>query len=151
ERDSERTQQILAEQGEEEQDRARDQHGADRHRATMGPGRAAGEAGEDRRAARRVDDQQEGDEGRGEERAHRPAGGTRPARICAATRVLRSSTAIVIGPTPPGTGVIAPATSTAEAKSTSPTSLVLPSPASIRLMPTSITVAPGFSQSPLTI
>ena len=53
---------------------------------------------------------------------------------------------MVIGPTPPGTGVIAPATSAALAKSTSPTSLP-----STRLMPTSITVAPGFSQSPLII
>ncbi len=33
---------------------------------------------------------------------------------------------MVIGPTPPGTGVMAPATSTAAAKSTSPTSRVLP-------------------------
>ena len=42
--------------------------------------------------------------------------------------VLCSRQAMVIGPTPPGTGVIAPATSTASAKSTSPTSRVLPSP-----------------------
>ena len=47
---------------------------------------------------------------------------------CAATRVLRSRTAMVIGPTPPGTGVIAPATSLALAKSTSPTSLPLARP-----------------------
>jgi hypothetical protein len=33
---------------------------------------------------------------------------------------------MVIGPTPPGTGVIAPATALADAKSTSPTSLVFP-------------------------
>ena len=57
---------------------------------------------------------------------------------------MRISTAIVIGPTPPGTGVSAPATP-ATAGSTSPTS-----PASVRLMPTSITVAPGFTQSALT-
>ncbi len=54
---------------------------------------------------------------------------------------------MVIGPTPPGTGVIAPATAAAEAKSTSPTSRVRPS-RSMRLMPTSITVAPGFTQAP---
>ena len=53
-----------------------------------------------------------------------PPAARRPARPCAATRVLRKSTAMVIGPTPPGTGVIAPATSDAEAKSTSPTRLV---------------------------
>ena len=61
---------------------------------------------------------------------------------------------MVIGPTPPGTGVIAPATSAQLSKSQSPTSRVLPSPrsgASMRLMPTSITVAPGLIQSPVTI
>ena len=42
------------------------------------------------------------------------ASGT-PARRWAATSVLRSRTAIVMGPTPPGPGVIAPATSTASA------------------------------------
>jgi hypothetical protein len=56
---------------------------------------------------------------------------------------------MVIGPTPPGTGVIAPATSAALANSTSPSSRVLPPSPSRRFMPTSITVAPGFSQSPL--
>ena len=40
-------------------------------------------------------------------------------------------------------GVIRPATSTADSNSTSPTN-----PSSVRLMPTSITVAPGLSQSP---
>ncbi len=44
------------------------------------------------------------------------------------------------GPTPPGTGVIADATSTAEAKSTSPT--MWPS---TTLIPTSTTTAPGLS------
>ena len=56
------------------------------------------------------------------------------------------------GPTPPGTGVIAPATCTASAKATSPTIFVLPSPfsgAGTRLTPTSITNAPGLIQSPL--
>src|SRR5690348_4801067 len=50
--------------------------------------------------------------------------------------------AIVIGPTPPGTGVIAPATSPTGPKSTSPTR-----PSSVRLMPTSMTVAPCFTMS----
>ena len=36
---------------------------------------------------------------------------------------------MVIGPTPPGTGVIAPATSLASSKATSPTSRLLPSSA----------------------
>src|SRR3546814_2218408 len=63
---------------------------------------------------------------------------------------------MVIGPTPPGTGVMAPATAAASAKATSPTSRVLPPPGtsegtSTRLMPTSITVAPGFTQLPFTI
>ena len=56
---------------------------------------------------------------------------------------------MVIGPTPPGTGVMAPATLTASAKSTSPTSLPLPSGFTMRLMPTSMTMAPGLIQSPL--
>ena len=60
--------------------------------------------------------------------------------------MLASNIAIVIGPTPPGTGVILPATAAAESNSTSPTS-----PASVLFMPTSITVAPGLIQSPLTI
>ncbi len=61
---------------------------------------------------------------------------------------------MVIGPTPPGTGVIAEATSTASSNATSPTSRVLPSPfsgAGTRLMPTSMTTAPGFTQSPRTM
>src|SRR5579863_2628534 len=60
-----------------------------------------------------------------------------------ASSVLRNSMAMVIGPTPPGTGVIAPATFAAASNSTSPISRVLPgSAAGTRLMPTSITVAP---------
>ena len=43
------------------------------------------------------------------------------ARSRAALSVFTSSIAIVIGPTPPGTGVIAPATSLTASKSTSPT------------------------------
>ena len=65
--------------------------------------------------------------------------------------VLRSRQAIVIGPTPPGTGVIAPATSMASSKATSPTNLRVAVRRLDRLMPTSMTVAPGFSQPPLTI
>ena len=56
--------------------------------------------------------------------------------------MLTSSIAIVIGPTPPGTGVIAAATSAAASKSTSP-----PRPSSVRLTPTSITTAPGLTAS----
>ena len=55
---------------------------------------------------------------------------------------------MVIGPTPPGTGVIAPATSIASSKATSPSSLRVPSGCSTRSWPTSMTVAPGFSQPP---
>ncbi len=54
--------------------------------------------------------------------------------------VFSSRQAIVIGPVPPGMGVIAPATACTASKSTSPTM-----PASVREMPTSITVAPGFT------
>ena len=63
----------------------------------------------------------------------------------AAFNVFFISIAIVIGPTPPGTGVIAPATGSADAKSTSPTSVF----GAIRFMPTSITTAPGFIISPV--
>ena len=56
--------------------------------------------------------------------------------------MLTSSIAIVIGPTPPGTGVIAAATSAAASKSTSPQS-----PSSLRFMPTSMTTAPGLIAS----
>ena len=61
---------------------------------------------------------------------------------------------MVIGPTPPGTGVIRPATAAASSKATSPTTRVLPCAAfsgsreGTRLMPTSTTVAPGLIQSP---
>ncbi len=53
---------------------------------------------------------------------------------------MARSIALVIGPTPPGTGVIAPATSSTASKSTSPTR-----PVSVRLTPTSMTVAPGLT------
>src|SRR5690349_2883299 len=63
-----------------------------------------------------------------------------------ALTVLRSRQAIVIGPTPPGTGVIAEATSATSSWSTSPNR-----PSSRRFWPTSMTIAPGFTQSRLTI
>src|SRR3972149_125650 len=55
------------------------------------------------------------------------------------------SIATVIGPTPPGTGVIARARLEADSNSTSPTSL----PLSKRLIPTSTTTAPSRTMSPL--
>mmetsp|Transcript_32862 Transcript_32862/g.97833 ORF Transcript_32862/g.97833 Transcript_32862/m.97833 type:complete len:299 (-) Transcript_32862:433-1329(-) len=66
--------------------------------------------------------------------------------------VFLSSIAIVIGPTPPGTGVMAPATRETWSKSTSPHSLYprLSSGAGFELTPTSITTAPGLIQSALT-
>ena len=53
----------------------------------------------------------------------RPPAPAVPACRHAARSVLTSRHTIVIGPTPPGTGVMAPATSTASAKHTSPTIL----------------------------
>ena len=44
-----------------------------------------------------------------------PSGSGRPLARQQAVRVLASRQAMVIGPTPPGTGVIAPATAAAEA------------------------------------
>ncbi len=61
-----------------------------------------------------------------------------------------SKQAIVIGPTPPGTGVIADANFDASSKSTSPTSLFFISLLiwiSILLIPTSITIASFLIQS----
>src|SRR3974390_1633101 len=75
------------------------------------------------------------------------SGAGSPACMQAARSVLKRRHAIVIGPTPPGTGVMAPATSRASAKLTSPTIRDLP-PALTRLMPISITVAPGLIHSP---
>ena len=63
----------------------------------------------------------------------------------AAVSVFFSSIVTVIGPTPFGTGVITEATSHTGAKSTSPQSLP-----STRLMPTSITAAPGRTISAVT-
>ena len=55
--------------------------------------------------------------------------------------------ATVIGPTPPGTGLTAEATAATSSKATSPTVLRVPSGASTREMPTSITTAPGLTMS----
>mmetsp|Transcript_21458 Transcript_21458/g.61246 ORF Transcript_21458/g.61246 Transcript_21458/m.61246 type:complete len:504 (+) Transcript_21458:39-1550(+) len=75
-----------------------------------------------------------------------------PRECRAKFKVFFKSMAIVMGPTPPGTGVIFAATPFASAKLTSPTSRC-PSffvASSTGLMPTSITVQPGFSHSPRT-
>jgi hypothetical protein len=63
--------------------------------------------------------------------------------------VFSSRQAIVIGPTPPGTGVTARAWPSASVTA-SPTIRDPPFAPATRLMPTSITTAPGFTQSPLT-
>src|SRR5579884_809737 len=71
--------------------------------------------------------------------------GIAPARWrLAASKVLRNSMAIVIGPTPPGTGVIALALCFTVSNSTSPTSREPEArlESSIRLIPTSMTTAP---------
>ena len=69
----------------------------------------------------------------------------------AARTVLASRHAIVIGPTPPGTGVMAPATFDGfrEIHVADDSGFAVAS--GTRLMPTSITVAPGLIQSPRTI
>lgn len=58
---------------------------------------------------------------------------------------------MVIGPTPPGTGVSSPVTSRTSSKATSPTSRDLPSVEGTRLIPTSMTQAPGLIHEPRTI
>jgi hypothetical protein len=64
--------------------------------------------------------------------------------------VLRMSMAMVMGPTPPGTGVIMDATFLADAKSTSPTkrkpAFLLGSMSG--LVPTSMMTAPGLTHAP---
>src|SRR5207247_2912385 len=67
----------------------------------------------------------------------------------AARTVFCISIAIVIGPTPPGFGVIMPATGWTRAKSTSPTSRAPPlaSGSRTRLTATSTTTAPDFTMS----
>ncbi len=67
--------------------------------------------------------------------------------------MLNRSIVIVIGPTPPGTGVIREAISFTASKSTSPTSLkpVFFVESSILFTPTSITTAPGLTMSAVTV
>src|SRR5262249_61614158 len=79
------------------------------------------------------------------------AGSGRPAIAQAARTVLASRHAMVIGPTPPGTGEIEPATSATSANATSPTMRERPPAGVTRLTPTSMTVAPGLTQSRRTI
>src|SRR5438552_1920880 len=69
--------------------------------------------------------------------------------ISAERTVFISSIAIVIGPTPPGTGVISDATWFTPSKSTSPTRRVpfFAEESGIRFIPTSTTIAPGFTIS----
>jgi hypothetical protein len=62
----------------------------------------------------------------------------------AAVSVFASNIAMVIGPTPPGTGAIQPARFLAASKSTSPRSF----PSGVRLIPTSMTMAPGLIHAP---
>src|ERR1700693_5721218 len=73
--------------------------------------------------------------------------------ISAARTVFAISIAIVIGPTPPGTGVILEATFLTDSKSTSPCSLkpIFAFLSSPLFVPTSPTTAPFFTMSPLTI
>mmetsp|Transcript_38289 Transcript_38289/g.120884 ORF Transcript_38289/g.120884 Transcript_38289/m.120884 type:complete len:208 (+) Transcript_38289:104-727(+) len=68
------------------------------------------------------------------------------------SRVFCSSMAMVMGPTPPGTGVMQLATLEHPSKSQSPTSLYprFLVASSTALIPTSMMAAPGFTQSPLT-
>src|SRR5690606_37498253 len=65
-------------------------------------------------------------------------------KASAASSVFCISVATVIGPTPPGTGVIQEARLAASSKPTSPTRR----PSSSRLMPTSMTTAPGLTHWP---
>ena len=69
--------------------------------------------------------------------------------LSAASIVFSTSIAIVIGPTPPGTGVIASTLCFNESKSASPTRMGLPLLSLILLIPTSITIAPSFMCSDL--
>src|ERR1700722_16419768 len=81
----------------------------------------------------------------------------RPADRFAARTVFAIRMAMVIRPTPPGTGVIAPATAAASALA-APRTRRVPGLRDVwrstevtRLMPTSITIAPGLTQSPRAI
>src|SRR5690606_21697997 len=80
----------------------------------------------------------------GASRARCPQAPAADSAASAASSVFCIRVATVIGPTPPGTGVIQLARRAAASYCTSPTSR----PSSRRLMPTSITTAPGFTHSP---
>ena len=69
-----------------------------------------------------------------------------PLRIFSANNVLFKTIVMVKGPTPPGTGVIAPAISFTSSNSTSPFSL----PFSSGVLPTSTITAPSFTSSLVT-
>jgi hypothetical protein len=71
--DPERAEHRLAEEGEVDQDAPGDGGRSHRHLAPVTRVAATGERGEDRRAARRVDDYEQGDEGRGEQLDHSDA------------------------------------------------------------------------------
>src|SRR3546814_6285545 len=116
EADAERVEDIVPEQREDDQDQRRDADGAQRHRACVRRARPRRQPGIDRRAARRIDDDEKGDQRRDEQfgqcgDAHPSASVSyaTPSRRHAETSVLRIRHANVIGPTPPGPGVIAPA------------------------------------------
>src|SRR5690242_1312577 len=68
-----------------------------------------------------------------------------PSWRAAPRSVFFMSMATVMGPTPPGTGVMARARLAADSKSTSPASL----PVSRRFTPTSMTTAPSLIMSPV--
>src|SRR5207247_9763458 len=71
----------------------------------------------------------------------------RPAEVRSADiTVFSSNIAIVMGPTPPGTGVMHEAVPSTLWKSTSPASL----PSASRAIPTSMTTAPGFTSRAVT-
>jgi methylenetetrahydrofolate dehydrogenase (NADP+)/methenyltetrahydrofolate cyclohydrolase len=72
--------------------------------------------------------------------------------VVAAGRARLVTGAMVIGPTPRGTGVMSDATGRTLSKSTSPTSRVplLAAGSAMRFIPTSITTAPGLTIAPVT-
>jgi len=78
--------------------------------------------------------------------------GQPPLRRRNALTVFLMSMATVMGPTPPGTGVIMEAIGETDGKSTSPTSRWpdFLAGSATRLIPTSITTAPGFTKSAVT-
>src|SRR4030043_1544242 len=74
----------------------------------------------------------------------------RPAATLAALTVFNMSMVMVMGPTPPGTGVMALAFWLTDSKSTSPASILLPSAVlPISFTPTSMTTTPSLTMSPV--